>query len=221
MATKRIFIVEDEGIVAADLEDRLKRMGYVVAGKAASGEKAVEQVATTKPDLVLMDIILKGEMDGVEAAELIQKQQEIPVVFLTAHADDPTLKRARLAGPFGYVLKPFDERELRGAIEIAFYRAHVESELRHANHELEKALAEIKTLHGLLPICAWCKKIRDDEGYWQKLETYLTRHTDAKFTHGICPDCLTDLQAQLKAETSARGGKSGAHSKQSPTRPPR
>src|SRR5262249_20299636 len=161
----------------------LARMGYIIAGWAAAGEKAVEQVAKIKPDLVLIDIILQGKMDGVEVAEHILKEHEIPCIFLTAHADDPTMKRARLIGPFGYVLKPFDERELQVAVEIAFYRAGIESELRRANRDLARALAEIKTLRGLLPICAWCEKIRDEKGHWQELETYIESHTEVQFTH--------------------------------------
>src|SRR5262245_50622718 len=170
MPAKCIFIVEDEGIVAADLKERLTRMGYVVAGWAAAGEKAIEQVAKIKPDLVLIDIILQGKMDGVEVAEHVLKDHEIPCIFLTAHADDPTMKRASLTGPFGYVLKPCDERELQVAVEIALSRAGIESELRQANRDLARALAQIKTLRGLLPICAWCEKIRDEEDRWQEFE---------------------------------------------------
>src|ERR1051325_5564674 len=152
MTKERILIVEDEGIVAADLEDRLKHLGYTVTGMAASGEQALRQVADTKPDLVLMDIILQGSMDGVEAGNQIINQHGLPVVYLTAHADELTVRRARDTGPFGYVLKPFDERELSIAIEIALYRSRAEAKLRTLNRELAEALEHIKTLHGLLPI---------------------------------------------------------------------
>ena len=200
---KRIFIVEDEAIVAADLGERLNRLGYLVAGSVASGAKAIDQVARIRPDLVLMDIILQGDIDGVAAAERILAEHEIPVVFLTAHADNPTMKRAQLTGPYGYVLKPFDERELRVAVEIALYRAQIEAALRQANHELADAMAQIKTLQGLLPICAWCKKIRDDDGYWQMLEAYITSHTTAQFTHCICPECLVAAKKKIKSNPRA------------------
>ena len=199
-AAKRILIVEDEGIVAADLEDRLKRMGYTVAGKAASGSRAIEEAARLRPDLALMDIILKGPLDGVETAEQITNRYEIPVVYLTAHADDPTTKRAELTGPFGYVLKPFDDRELRMTVEIALYRAATENQLRRLNAELKQALAEIKTLSGLLRICAWCKKIQDGAGNWHKLEAYIGSHSNTEFTHGICPEC------RVKTEGNAAPG---------------
>src|SRR5689334_5242177 len=110
MSAKSIFVVEDEGIVAADLTERLKTMGYAVAGIAASGEEAVEQVASTRPDLVLMDIVLRGQMNGIEAARSIRDQLDVPVVFVTSHTDASTLNGALHADPLGYILKPFEER---------------------------------------------------------------------------------------------------------------
>jgi CheY-like chemotaxis protein len=193
MSRKRIFIVEDEGIVAADLADRLNHLGYDAAGQAASGEAAIKKIGATLPDLILMDIILQGNMDGVEVAEEIQKLYKIPVVYLTSHADEATMQRARITGPFGYVLKPFEERELHMAIEIALYRKETEARLESLNSKLQTALDEVKTLSGLLPICAWCKKIRDDAGYWQQIENYIKAHSDAQFTHSICPDCYNQV----------------------------
>jgi len=187
-------IVEDEGIVAADLEDRLKRLGYTVVAKVSSGSRALEEIARLLPDLVLMDIIIEGPMDGVQTAEQITARHQIPVVYLTAHADAPTMKRAQLTGPFGYVLKPFDERELHMAVEIALYRAQFENTLRRVNTELEQALAEIKTLHGLLRICAWCKKIQDETGNWHPVEVFIKRNSEASFTHSICPECETKVR---------------------------
>lgn len=195
---KRILIVEDEGIVAADLQEHLIRLGYAVAGKSASGENAIEQVEASKPDLVLMDITLQGQMDGVQAAARITDFLETPVVFLTAHADDVTMRRAQVSGPFGYILKPFDERELHVAIEIALYRHRVETELRDLNHELQEAIDQVKTLRGLLPICAWCKDVRDDEGYWKRIEDYLHEHSQAELTHSICPKCSSKFDFPLK-----------------------
>ena len=121
--TQRILIVEDELIVSADIASRLKRMGYLVTGQADTAERAIELCSESKPDLVLMDIRLKGDVDGVAAADTIRTQYQIPVVFLTAHADEPTLQRAKITEPYGYVLKPFEERELRIVIEMSLYRA--------------------------------------------------------------------------------------------------
>ena len=200
MSRKRIFIVEDEGIVAADLADRLDHLGYDVAGQAASGELAIKKIGATLPDLVLMDIILQGNMDGVEAAGEVLKLYKIPVVYLTSHADDATMRRARITGPFGYVLKPFEERELHMAMEIALYRRETEASLESLNQKLQTALDEVKTLSGLLPICSWCKKIRDDDGYWQQIEKYIRAQSDAEFTHSICPDCYNRVaETQVNA----------------------
>ncbi len=139
MAGKRILVVDDERIVNLDIQATLKRLGYNIVGDAVSGSEAIEKASQFKPDLVLMDIKLRGEMDGVEAANFIIKSYDIPVVFLTAYSDDQTLNRAKLSGPFGYLLKPFEERDLRSAIEIALYKHGMEQEFRQAIHDAEVA----------------------------------------------------------------------------------
>ncbi|MRG94503.1 ATP-binding protein [Polyangium spumosum] len=135
---KKIFIVEDQRIVAADLENTLLSLGYDVAGSAASGERAIEKVLASRPDLVLMDIRLEGKMDGIQAAERIRAELDVPIVYLTAYADEETILRAKTTSPFGYLVKPFNERELRGAIEIALYKHETDRIL----HERKLALAE-------------------------------------------------------------------------------
>src|ERR1051325_2403751 len=135
-----ILVVEDESIVRADIEDYLKSFGYRVAASVASGEEAKRQATKLRPDLVLMDIILSGKIDGIEAGRYIQRQLGIPVVFVTAHGDEPTLQRAKLNAPFGYVLKPFNDRELRTAIEIAIFRHRAEEELRQLQQWLKTIL---------------------------------------------------------------------------------
>lgn len=144
MAGERILIVEDERIVARDIEKRLKKLGYLVPANVASGEEALEQVADTQPDLILMDIQLRGALDGIETAERIRANHNIPVVYLTAYADEVTLQRAKTTEPFGYIVKPFDERELHAAIEIALRRRLAEAAIRVAL-EKEKELGEFKS----------------------------------------------------------------------------
>ena len=117
-----ILVVEDEQIVARDLESGLTRMGYEVCGVASTGEEAVRQAAEGQPDLVLMDITLRGEMDGVEAAEQLHSRFDIPVVYVTAYADDSTLQRAKETEPAGYIIKPFEERQVHAVIETILYR---------------------------------------------------------------------------------------------------
>ena len=129
--SETIMIVEDEGIVALELEECLQQMGYTVPAVVASGAEAVAKAAEVKPDLVLMDIRLKGEMDGIQAAQKIMAEQGIPVVYLTAYSDDTTVRRATETSPFGFVLKPWEERSLQIAINMALHKADVESTMRH------------------------------------------------------------------------------------------
>jgi PAS domain S-box-containing protein len=132
MENAKILIVEDEKIVARDIENRLKSFGYAVAAVVSTGEAAIKKAAETLPDLVLMDILLKGDMDGVRAAEQIRTRFNIPVIYLTAYADDKTLQRAKITEPFGYIIKPFEERELRTTIEIALYRHKMERKMQES-----------------------------------------------------------------------------------------
>lgn len=145
MTSEKILVVEDERVVARDIEKRLKKLGYVVVANVASGEDAVRKAAELRPDLVLMDIQLKGVMDGIEAAEQIRTEFAIPVIYLTAYADETTLQRAKATEPFGYIVKPFDEKDLHVAIEIALRRQLSETAIRVAL-EKEKELSELKAL---------------------------------------------------------------------------
>jgi|WetSurMetagenome_2_1015567.scaffolds.fasta_scaffold00450_19 PAS domain S-box-containing protein len=137
----RIFIVEDEAIVAADLAETLVSLGYRVAGTARSGESAVEKITGLHPDLVLMDIHLDGKMDGVDAAGEIHRTSDIPIVFLTAYADNELLERAKHTEPYGYLIKPYDDRELRSVIEMARYKYGMDRKLRESE-EKYRALTE-------------------------------------------------------------------------------
>jgi len=130
MSTVKILVVEDESIVAMDIKHRLESLDYQVPEIASSGEEAVEKASKTNPDLILMDIVLKGEMDGIDAAQLIKDRFDIPVVYLTAYSDEKTLKRAKITGPFGYIIKPFEDQELHSAIEVALYKHMMESKLK-------------------------------------------------------------------------------------------
>jgi len=122
MDNAKILVVEDENVVALEIKKRLMRLGYLVPSVAASGKEAISKAEGFLPDLILMDIRLKGEMDGIQAAQEIWTRFRIPVIYLTAHSDDETLKRAKQTEPYGYVLKPFEEEDLRAAIEMALYR---------------------------------------------------------------------------------------------------
>ncbi|KJU85757.1 response regulator receiver sensor signal transduction histidine kinase [Candidatus Magnetobacterium bavaricum] len=142
MTKKTVLIVEDEFIIAGRIKMALQEMGYAVTAIVASGLQAIENAATDNPDVVLMDIVLKGEMDGIEAAQKIREDYNIPVIFLTSHINESLLERAKITEPFGYLLKPFNERDLQTNIEIAIYKHGMEKKLRELNRTLEIRVKE-------------------------------------------------------------------------------
>ena len=139
----RILIVEDERIVAEDVEKSLDHLGYEIAGLASSGTEAIAMVQKTHPDLVLMDIVLKNGMNGIQTAETIYNRYHIPVVYLTAYADEETLDRAKRTEPYGYILKPFDDRELQTTIEMAIYKHRMERKVKESEAWLSTTLKSI------------------------------------------------------------------------------
>ncbi|MHC1599820.1 MAG: response regulator [Candidatus Methanospirareceae archaeon] len=124
---KKILVVEDESIIAMNLEEHLTEMGYEVVGIAASGDEAIAKARELHPDLILMDIAMPGEKDGIDAAEEITSETDISIIFLTAYADEELIQRAKTVGPFGYIVKPYKDRELRAAIEVALYKRDKEA----------------------------------------------------------------------------------------------
>lgn len=140
MDPKKIFVVEDEVIVAQDIVQTLKSLGYEVPDFVTSGEEAISKVKEILPDLILMDIMLAGELDGIETSQIINKDLNIPVVYLTAYSSTHILDKAKTSRPYGYIVKPFDEINLYTTIEIALYKHAVQTELIE---ETENALASI------------------------------------------------------------------------------
>lgn len=327
-----IMIVEDESLIALNLKEKLEDLDYSVSSIVNSGENAILQAEVDRPDIILMDIHLKGEMDGIEAAEIINSSLRIPIIFATAHAEEKYLIRAKLTHPYGYLIKPVQERDLHVTLKMALYasrldakrrqaeerfralvetssdwiwetdkdgvytyvspkvegllgfkpetvvgktpfdlmpedeasrvmnffqaviadqkpfkdleninqhkdgnlivletsgapffdsdgtfmghrgidrditeRKHAESEKGRLIAELQKALAEIKKLSGLVPICANCKKIRDDKGYWNQIESYIEKYSEAQFSHGVCPDCVEKLYPKQYERMKKKG----------------
>lgn len=139
----KVLIVEDEAIIAMDIKNRLEHLGHIITAIAYSGDEAIKMAAQTHPDIVLMDIMLGESMDGIEAARQIHNFLDIPIIYLTAYADKKTLARAKITKPFGYILKPFEERELHSAIEIALYNYSLERELKESKKWLHAALRSI------------------------------------------------------------------------------
>ena len=187
MSATRILIAEDDGLIVQDLRERLESLDYEVSGTTPHAREVIELAESLRPDLVLMDIQLPGEMDGIQAAERL-RVLNVPFVYVTGCCNDRMLARAQVTEPCGYVLKPYQTRELRTAIEIGLYKHRVERQRERA---------------GLLPICCYCKKIKDDAGIWNQIETYIMLRTSASFTHGMCPDCFETVKKQIEA---AEGG---------------
>jgi PAS domain S-box-containing protein len=144
----RILIVEDERIVAEDIQKSLEKLGYTVCGVASSGKKALKKVKETTPDIILMDIVLRGDMDGIETAQEVRSQFGTPVVYLTAHDDDKTIDRAKITEPYGYLLKPFNERELHTTIEMALHKHQKEKKVKESLQWLATTLTSIE--HGVI-----------------------------------------------------------------------
>ncbi len=200
----RVLIVDDNDSILEVLHKILRAAACTVVGEAHNGAQAVALVERLRPDIILMDIDMP-KLNGIDAARQIQKLQPTPIILLTVHDTPELIERAREAGVVAYLVKPPDANEIIRTIKIAMSRFNDFRELQRLNAELErlnrkletrnaqlqKAMAAIKTLKGLVPICAWCgKKIQDENGSWIQLETYIAERSEAEFTHGICPDCL-------------------------------
>ncbi|MDH7492938.1 MAG: response regulator, partial [Candidatus Saccharicenans sp.] len=143
MAKARILIVEDENLVARDLHNMIRALGYSVTDVVQTGEAVLQSVSRVKPDLALMDIVLKGNTDGIAVASVLWENRDIPVVYITSFADDLTFERAKLTEPFGYLIKPFDERELELTIETALYKARMQLLLKEKEQWLSTILKSI------------------------------------------------------------------------------
>jgi PAS domain S-box-containing protein len=322
MVNRKILIVDKELNSAREMQASLVGFGYEITGIASSGRAAIALIQQMAPDLILMEIALQGDLDGIETAAEIHKHWRLPVIYLATDTDETTLERAKLTRPSGYMVKPFTERELKANIEMALYKDEANRRERELEErffavsidmlcfldfngyfkrlgqawektlgfsleelqakpfiefvhpddrertlkqnrevraggqarsfenrylckdgsykwllwnsvpdpqhkviyavarditeskqaqekreqlvrELQAALAEVKTLQEILPICSYCKKIRNDKNYWQSVDAYISQHTRTRFSHSICPGCYQNLvEPQLKKKDS-------------------
>ncbi|MFP5269998.1 response regulator [Coleofasciculus sp.] len=129
MIKAKILVIEDERVVALSIQNRLEALGYIITANVISAEVALTRIRQNPPDLVLMDIQLKGEMDGIEAAAQMRQQFQLPIVYLSAYNDEETLERAKFTEPYGYLLKPFESKDLATTIEVALYKHKMEQQL--------------------------------------------------------------------------------------------
>ncbi|MDP3483900.1 MAG: response regulator, partial [Methanobacteriaceae archaeon] len=163
MSKTKVMVVEDESIVAIDISQRLDSLGYEVSATVSSGEKAIEMAEKTKPDIILMDIVLKGNIDGIEAAEVIGEKFKIPIVYLTAYSDEKTLKRAKYTGPFGYIIKPFEDRELHSVIEVALYKNEMDTRLKESEEKYRIIVNSMQDILFTLDLDERCTMISENQ----------------------------------------------------------
>ena len=192
----RVLIAEDDYLVGEMIRGLLREIGYTVVGEASNGLEAVKMAESLHPDVILMDIQMP-QVDGVEATRRIGESSPTPVVVLTAYETPELIQDASNAGVSAYLVKPPNAREIERAIALALDRFEDMMELRRLNTQLQEALDKVKTLSGLLPICVSCKRIRDDQGYWHRVEAYIEAHSEAEFSHGLCSDCAQRLYPQF------------------------
>jgi PleD family two-component response regulator len=192
-ATAKILIVDDTPANIQVLDEVLQAEFDVYF--ALNGNEAVQKVKTLQPDLILLDIMMPV-MGGFEVCRILKAEEQfknIPIIFITALGQPEEESRGLKLGAADYITKPFNpdlvQLRVRNHLELKTQR----DALEQRTIELEKALAEIKVLQGIIPICSSCKKIRDDQGYWQQLEIFIRDHSDAEFSHGLCPGCAEEL----------------------------
>ena len=223
-----ILIVDDDHIILRILANVLRTGGYGDIRTAATGAEALDAVRASPPDLVLLDIQLP-DIEGYEVCRVIRTEpvgRDIPVLMVTGGGADAdhALGESFRAGASDFIEKPVKPMELlarvRSGLRIKYSHDRLKGEIRQRMEaerakerviaELQAALDEVKTLSGLLPICATCKKIRNDTGYWMQIEGYISAHSKAEFTHSICPDCTRKYMDELNASAEAPGGQDGA-----------
>jgi two-component system, LytTR family, response regulator LytT len=199
MSKTNILIVEDESIVAKDIQHSLKKLGYVVVGICSTGEDAIKVTEEAKPDLILMDIMLKGDMSGIDAATHIREKYNIPVIYLTAYADESTLSKAKVSEPYGYIIKPFKEIDLHTSIEMAIYKHGKETNVRKERDFLY-SIVENKESKDILFVKSNSRlvKVKTSDIYFvEALKDYVVINTtNARYT---IHSTMKDIEKKLPA----------------------
>jgi len=194
----RVLIAEDDPVSRRILERLLRKWGYEVLVTTDGDEAWVALQSAEAPDLALLDIMMP-RMDGLEICRRLRTlNRRTYVILVTAKHGAQEIVKGIEAGADDYLTKPYDPDELRARVLVGVRIIDLQTALAGRVVELERALAEVKQLHGILPICSYCRKIRDNSDYWQTVEQYLATHSEAKFSHGICPLCYeTTVKPQL------------------------
>lgn len=204
----RVLIAEDDLVSRRMLERFLAKWGYEVLS-AESGTEAWDILQREDaPHLIILDWMMPG-IGGVELCRTIRKSRQpspAHIILVTAKAGKDDVIEGLEGGADDYVTKPFSQAELQARIKSGERVVELQLRLARRVAELERALANVKQLQGLLPICSYCKKIRDDSNYWKNVEAYISEQTEAEFSHGICPDCFEEyIRPELEATRPANG----------------
>jgi len=212
----KVLIAEDDQVSQRILSRALENFGYEVM-VADNGVQALNELQNhDSPALAILDWMMPG-MDGVEVCRLVRATDKSPppyIILLTAKETKESIVQGLQSGANDYVVKPFDFNELRARVQVGERMVNLQEELASRVRDLEAALAHVKRLRGLLPICAYCKKIRDDRNYWHDLEAYVRDHSDVDFSHGVCPECFQRTLQELKGltiDTASKRSKTSGH----------
>lgn len=201
----RILIAEDDATSRTILQAVLKKGGYDVVSREDGLEALEAFKESDAPDLAIVDLIMP-KLDGLE---LVREVRRIPtsrppyIIILSTKSETTDVVAGLDAGADDYLVKPFDAAELRARVEVGRRMLEMRATLADKVQELALALEQVKTLRGIVPICANCKNVRDDQGYWNRVETYIREHTEAEFSHAVCPDCMKKLYPQFKEKGRA------------------
>ncbi len=207
----KILIAEDDPVSRRVLEATLAKWGYEVITTTGGAEAWAAVSAAGAPKLAILDWMMP-DIDGLEICRRVRQRpngQHLHIILLTARGRKEDVITGLQAGADDYVTKPFDHEELRARVQVGVRIIELQAALADRVVELEEALARVRQLRGLLPICSYCKKIRDDQNYWQQVEQYVGAHSDVQFSHGICPDCYhkvvePQLDQALKDQAGGR-----------------
>ena len=212
----KILIAEDEPLSRRLLQHVLTEHGHEVI-VTSDGIQAWEVLQTDDaPHLAIVDWMMPG-LTGLQLCNLVHQAPDADLkylILLTAKGDKADIVRGLAAGANDYVTKPFDKDELRARVEVGVRMIQLQIRLADRIRELQEALAHVNQLKGIIPICAQCKKIRDDQNYWQRVEKYIAKNVDAKFTHGLCPDCAETVR--VEADQMAAAGDKGPTERHNP-----
>ena len=207
----RVLIAEDDAVSRMVLEAALTKWGHEVV-VTTDGEAAWETLKRDDaPRLAVLDVMMPG-LDGIEICRRLREQTSMTpvyVILLTAMAAKGDIVRGLDAGANDYVTKPFDHDELRARVRVGATVVELQRSLAERVNELVLAVSQVKRLEGILPICSYCKHVRDDGNYWQQVETYISEHSDARFSHSICPGCYENVVRPSLAQAAGRRERQG------------